>query len=134
MNLPDAFRARLLANATIAATSGGKVAWDERMGPKAIALYKVAPGRAWTHDGPNPLLQPRVQIDCYGSTGSEAQANADAVQAEMERLDAVTIGGWTFLPPGQINVDISREPQDLPGGGKAYLVTHDYTFWAQPAE
>lgn len=134
MDLQGAFRARLLANATIASASGGKIAWDERTGPKAIALYKVAPGRAWTHEGPNPLIQPRVQIDCYGGTRGEAQASADAVQAEMERLDAVIVGGWTFLPPAFLNLDISREPQDLPGGGKAYLVTQDYSFWAQPAE
>ena len=134
MGLQGALRARLLANATINTASGGKVAWDERTGLPGIALYKVAPGRAWTHDGPNPLVNPRVQIDCYGSTPAQAQALASAVQTEMERLDPLTAGGWTFMPPGQINVDISREPQELPGGTKAYLVTQDYSFWAQPAE
>ena len=134
MDLKGALRARLLANATISSASGGLVRWDERAGLPALALYKVAPGQGWTHDGPNPLVNPRVQMDSYGRTGPEAQALADAVQAEMQRLDVVTAGGWVFLPPALLLVDLSREPQDLPGGTKAHLVTHDYSFWAQPAE
>jgi hypothetical protein len=134
VDLAAAFRARLLANSTIATLTGGKIAWDERTGMPAIVLTKVGPGRSWTHDGPNDLIQPRVQVDCYGGTRAEAQNIANAVQAEMERLDSTTAGGWTFMPPGELNVDLSREPDDLPGGGKAYLVTQDYTFWAQPAE
>lgn len=134
MSLQTALRARLLANSTVATASGSKIAWDERTGLPAAVLSKVAPGRGWTHEGPNPLVQPRVQIDSYGSTRAQAQALADAVQAEMERTDSVTAGGWTFHPPAILNVDLSRTPEDLPGGGKAYLVTQDYTFWAQPAE
>ena len=134
MDIEGAFRARLLANTTINTLSGGKVAWDERTGLPGIALSKVAPGRSWTLEGPNELIQPRVQIDCFGDTRANAQALANAVQAEMERLDATTLGGWAFLPPGIINVDLSRTPEDLAGGGKVYLVTQDYSFWAQPAE
>ena len=133
MNLGDAFRARLLANATINSASGGKIAWDDRTGLPALVLTKVAPGREWTHAGPDALVNPRVQIDSYGSTRPQALALADAVQAEMERLDAVTAGGWVFTPPAFIENDLSRGAQDLPGGGKAYLITHDYTFRAKPA-
>lgn len=134
MSLQGALRARLLANAGVAAASGSKVAWDERTGLPGVVLSKVSPGQSWTHDGLNPLVQPRVQIDSYGATRTQAQDLADAVQEEMQRTSATTVGGWEFLPPAILNVDLSREPEDLPGGGKAYLVTQDYTFWAQPAE
>lgn len=134
MSLQTALRSRLKANSAINTASDGRVDWDERKGVPAIALYRVAPGQLWNHEGANPLRQPRVQIDCYGSSSAQAQALADAVQAEMERTDSVTVGGWTFRPPAILNVDLSRTPEDLPGGGKAYLVTQDYTFWAQPAE
>lgn len=136
MDLQAAFRARLLANATIASLSGGRVSWGDRPTSTALpaaVLTKVSPGRGWTHEGPDPLVNPRVQIDLYGASFAQIGPIAAALQAEMERDDAVTVGGWTFHPPGMLQIDQWPGPEDLLGGGKAYRIMHDYSFWARPA-
>lgn len=135
MDLQAAFRARLLAAAPVVAITT-KIAWGEL--PQAtplpyIRLTKVGAGREWDHDGPDPLVNPRVQIDYFGATDSQVAALAAAGQAEMERLDTVTVGGWRFDAPAFLENDLWPQPQDVAGGVKAYLVTHDYRFWAQPA-
>lgn len=135
MTLPGAFRARLLANAPLAGLVS-KIAWGGLPQSTALSymrLTKVSPGREWTHEGPIALVNPRVQIDVWASTDVGAQAIADALQAEMERLTPVTVGGWTFRPPGMILLDNGPEVEDLAGGTSAYRIIHDYRFWAQPA-
>jgi hypothetical protein len=137
MHLRGALRARLLANATVSSLSGGRVYWGGRPQASslpALVLTKAGNVEIWTHDGLNALIQPRVQIDAFASTSDAAENLIEAVKAEMQRLDAVTAGGWTFMPPAFLNIEIDHEPDDLDGGGRAYLISHDYSFWAQPAE
>lgn len=136
MDLQAAFRARLLANATINLLTGGRVSWGGRpqgASLPAIVLTKAAPGRDWTFAAPDPLEQPWVQIDVWGSTVPSAAGVISAVQAEMERLDTVTVGGWKFQPPGVLVNDQWPGPEDLPGGTTAFRIMHDYRFWACPA-
>jgi hypothetical protein len=136
MDLQAAFRARLLGNPTIANLTGGRISWGDRpssTGLPAIVLTKVSPGRAWTHEGADPMVNPRVQVDIYGATFASVGPIAAAVQAEMEREDRATVGGWKFVPPALLENDVWPGPEDLIGGGKAYRVMHDYSFWAQPA-
>lgn len=135
MTLPGALRARLLANATLAGLVS-KMAWGglpQGSTLPYVRLTKVAPGQEWTHEGPITLVNPRVQIDAWAATDVAAQAIADALQAEMQRLTPVTIGGWTFYPPGWLQSDTGPDVEDLTGGGKGYKVMHDYSFWAKPA-
>lgn len=135
MTLPGALRARLLANATIAGLVN-KIAWGgvpQGTTLPYVRLSKVAPGRDWTHDGPIALVNPRFQADIWAATDVSAQAIADALQAEMERMTSVTIGGWKFCPPASIQLDQGPDPDDLAGGGQAYRILHDYSIWAQPA-
>jgi hypothetical protein len=137
VDLQLAFRARLKANSTLSELAGTRMDWGGVPQGSAlpyIRLTKVAPGRDWTHDGPNPLVNPRVQLEFYGATAKQAADLAAAAQAEMERLDEVTVEGWTFLPPGQIEIEQGPEPDDLPGGITVYRLMHDYSFFAQPAE
>lgn len=136
MDLQGAFRSRLLANGAISSLAN-KIAWGglpEKTQLPYIRLTKVFPGREWTHDGPNALVNPRVQIDIFGVSSAQSSALAAAVQAEMERLSEVTAGGWTFVPPGTIEIENGPDPEDLSGGGQAYLTIHDYSFFAHPQE
>ena len=135
MDLQAAFRARLLADATINTLTGGRVSWGGRpqgSALPAIVLTKAAPGRDWTFNGPDALVQPWVQIDVWSATQPSGAAVVAAVQAEMERLDNVTAGGWKFQPPGFLVNDQWPGPEDLPSGGIAYRVSQDYRFWASP--
>lgn len=136
MSLRPALRSRLLANGTIAGLVATRVDWGLRpskAGLPAIVLTKAAPGQEWTHDGPDALINPWVQFDCYGATQVSALAVADALQAEMQRLDRVTVGGWHFDPPAVLVSDDGPNPEDMIGGGIAYRIRHDYRFWASPA-
>jgi len=136
MDLQAAFRARLLANSTIASLTGGRVSWGGRpqsAALPAVVLTKAAPGQDWTHGGTDGLVRPWVQIDIWSATQPSGAAIAAAVQAEMERLDATTVEGWTFAAPGQIVGEQWPGPEDLVGGGTAYRIIHDYRFWARAA-
>lgn len=135
MTLPGALRARLLANATFAGLIN-KIAWGglpQGTTLPYVKLTKVAPGRDWTHEGPIALVNPHAQIDIWAATDVAAQAIADALQAEMERLTRITVGGWEFLPPALLEGDRGPDVEDLTGGGKAYRIMHDYSFWARPS-
>lgn len=136
MDLQAAFRARLLANSTINSLTGGRVSWGGRpqaAALPAVVLTKAAPGQEWTHSGTDGLIRPWVQVDIWSATQPSGASIAFAVQAEMERLTDVTVGGWRFKAPGIIVSDQWPGPEDLAGGGTAYRIMHDYRFWAQPA-
>lgn len=135
MDLQAAYRARLLANATLAGLVT-KVAWGglpQKTLLSYLRLTKAGAGRAWTYAGADPSVSPRVQIDIYSEFERDLGPIATALQAEMERSDRVTIGGWTFYPPGFIENDVWSGPEDMTGGGQAYRAMHEYTFWAAPA-
>lgn len=136
MDLQAAFRARLNAVAALNTPTGGRIEWGQA--PQGaplpyLVLTKATPGREWTHDGPDALVSPLIQIDVYAASNPNAASLAGALQAEMERLDAVTAGGWKFLPPGFLENDRWPGPEDLPGGGKAFRISQDYRVWARPA-
>jgi hypothetical protein len=137
MDLQAALRARLKAVAALNTPTGGRIDWGTRpvnTGLPALVLTKVAPGQEWTHEGPNALVRPWVQVDIWAASGLDAATLAGALQAEMQRLDPVTVGGWLFLPPGTLENDQWPGPEDLDGGGRAHRVIHEYRFYAQPAE
>ena len=136
MDLQAAFRARLLADSTVNSLTGGRVSWGGRpqsAALPAVVLTKAAPGQDWTHSGTDGLVRPWVQIDIWSATQPSGADIAAAIQAEMERLDATTVGGWTFEAPGQIVGDQWPGPEDLVGGGTAYRIIQDYRFWARAA-
>lgn len=135
MNLQEAYRARLLANATLAGLVT-KIAWGglpQKTLLPYLRLAKAGAGRAWTHSGPDATVSPRVQIDIYAANERDLIPITEALQAEMERLDRTTAGGWTFYPPGLIENDIWPGAEDMTGGGTAYRAIHEYTLWAAPA-
>lgn len=136
MDLQGAFRARLLANGGLSSASGGRITWGSRpqaAALPAVVLTKVAPGRGWTHDGPDPLVNPWLQVDFWGKTQAEVAALSAVFQTEMEWPTEVTAGGWIFLPPGLLVSEQWPGPEDLEGGGQAYRIIQDYRFWARPA-
>ena len=135
MDLQAAFRARLLANAPLSAAVSGRIYWGIRpqgSALPALVLTKVAPGQDWTHSGPGPMVNPWVQIDIYSADYPAAGPIAAALQAEMQRLNRVTAGGWTFFPPGTLASDQWPGVESLPDGIQAHRVIQDYRFWAEP--
>jgi hypothetical protein len=121
-------RARIEANAGVAAIVGGAVSWFEKNrkdGYPCVILNTIDPGRDWTHGGPSGLDEPRVQIDSYGKTLAEADALALAVRAAME--SGGTFGGSVF-GPGMLESEVTATEDEQDGGQRLYRVSQDYTF------
>lgn len=138
---------RLLAVAEIAALVGDRVSWFELARPDpgdtwsaalpAILLTNAAPGQSWTHQGPNALINPRVQIDVYSEIDGTTEALADLIKAEMQRLDEVVAGDTRFLPPAPIHIwnphkDQIAGTEALPGV-PVFCWLIDLSFFCQPA-
>lgn len=136
MDLQAAFRARLKAVAALNTPTGGRIEWGQvpQGAPLPyLVLTKATPGRDWTHDGPNALVRPRIQIDIYADGNAKAATLASALQAEMERLDDVIAGGWKFSAPAFLVTDRWPGPEEQPGGQVVFRIGQDYELWARPA-
>lgn len=135
MNWEEAFRARLSALTELASA---KVSWFERPRVGAmphVLLTHVFPGVTWTHDGADGLERPRVQVDVFFTRelNADGRAIARAIRAEMERLDAVTIDGVTFLPPALLEIQ-RWNAETIDGGVTVLTATQDFSFFVQPEE
>lgn len=124
-------KARIEGNAGVSAIVGGAVSWFEkkRTDPyPCVILSTIDPGRDWHHGGPSGLDEPRVQIDCYGTTPAQADSLALAVRAAMEAPG--TIGGTKF-GPGFLESEVTQTEGEQDGGQRLYRVSQDYTFTIQ---
>lgn len=128
MTMRGDLRARLEADAGIAAIVGGAVSWFEKNRRNvypAVILNGIDPGRDYTHQGPDGLDLPRVQIDSYGTTAAQADALGLAVRAAME--PAQTFGSTAF-GPGFLEGENTFAEGEQDGGQSLYRVSQDYTF------
>lgn len=127
--MEEALVARLVGVTAIAAHVGSQVSWggfQRGDGSKAIALFKISPGREWTHGGPDNLDRPRVQFDCRGANATEALSIARLVQAEME--GGADVSGIRFHP-AMIEGDGFVDEGETEGGVAFFRVSHDYLFY-----
>jgi hypothetical protein len=132
--------ARLAGVAPIAAIFDSRISWFElprAAGLPAIMLTMVYPGEDWTHQGPMALTAPRVQFDVWGLDDTTVATGARLIKAEMQRLDAVTVGDTEFLPPAIL--ELSQPSKDQIGGTESvpglpvYRWLLDMSFSCQPA-
>lgn len=134
MGMEEALVARLKASAFLNMVAEQNIAFFERPRAGALAaitLTNVTPGVAWTNDGPDTLVIPRIQFDAWGSTKTEVAAVARGIRSEMERLDRVIAGGWEFFPPGLLEMERqSIEPLD--GTTGVFRWMQDFTFSGAP--
>lgn len=129
MAMKEALVARLTGAAPIAAFVGSKVSWGGfQRGdvPNAIALFMIFPGEDWTHDGPDGLDRPRVQIDCRSTAADTAEAMAKAVRDEMRQL--VEVGGIRFHQ-GMRDGEETNDDGEQEGGGALFRVSQDFLFY-----
>lgn len=126
MPMEEALVARLVAAATPA---GERISWFGRQRGDALpagVLFKVSPGEDWTHEGPDGLLHPRVQIDSYAATETDAAALSRAIHAEMQLQR--TVGGVTFYP-AQLAGEQWIDEGEQDGGDPLFRVSQDFQFY-----
>jgi hypothetical protein len=137
-DLRPAFRAYLLADATISAAVGGSrihptVLPQGTNGPAVPAcVYNVISEQTdHTTEGASGLVMVRMQVDCYAATPNEADALARAIKS---RIDGVRTA-WTYgtaSPPDAVNVQGVFAENARTGyepDAKLYVSGRDYLVW-----
>lgn len=82
-----------------------------------IVYTRVSSGREYSLTGYSNLENPRMQIDCYGTTYSETKALAEAVTTALR-------GATTF---GTAQDD----PQEMYEDDETHRVSIDFSIWNQ---
>ncbi len=129
MAIEEALVTRLTGASAISAIAGDRVSWfwfQRGDTGGRIALTKVSPGESWTHDGPDGLPHPRVQIDCRADDADSALALSKAVIAEMH--EAADVGTVRFHPAALQREQMIDEGE-LEGGTRSFRVSLDFLFY-----
>ena len=127
--MEEALITRLAGVSAVADLVDDRISWFARVrgdGVPALSLGKISPGREWTHDGPSGLDRPRVQIDHWAATETEAVALARAVQAEME-VQADVAG--TRFHPAMLDGEGWTDEGEQDGGAPLFRISRDYFFY-----
>ncbi len=121
---------RLTASSFIAAVASPAIAWDER--PRtdnvpSILLTLISSGRAYTHEGPDGVDEPRIQCDLWDTNWERLQLLAEGLIKEMERQPYVESGAVRFWP-AFVELEQNAPPEDLEGGTRLYREIIDFGF------
>lgn len=120
----------LRADGGVAAALGARVAWFEaqrnwgRAYPQLV-LEEISPGREYTHDGPDGLDRPRVQVNLLGLPENDLEAAEAAVIAAFE---AGGTAGATLFHEGFVDGRRTLEPADLGDGTRVMGIAIDFLF------
>ena len=124
--LPEALRAFILADATVAALIGTRMyALILPQNPTMPALtYTIfGAGGILSHDGPSGLENPTVQIDAWGTTYSDAFELAEAVRVRLNGysglLDTVHAQG----------IFLVRKRDSYENESELYRRSTDFELW-----
>lgn len=130
--MEQAIIARLLAAAGVAALVGARVypgalPQGESLPAAICNLISAAP--SYSDDGEDGIREDRIQIDCWGSTWTDAKKTARAVVAALSAFDG-TAGGIRIR---YIVLDREQDLQEAGANAAAYpfrtsldfLITYD---------
>lgn len=114
----------------LGSAAGDRVSWflaARGDAPPRIVLSKVAVGEEWTHDGPDGLDRPLVQMDLYGRSDTDVVALGRAVRAEMR--EAREVGGVRFHPATLEDESPGGDNGEEEGGEPLFHLRQDYSFY-----
>lgn len=106
--MEEALRVILLANASVTSAVGTRVAWGSQpQGTAApyVNLHRIGGAHSQTTDGPDGMIESRVQADCWGKTYGEAKAGARGIIAALN--------GYRDTTFRHIAVESERDDDDL---------------------
>jgi hypothetical protein len=127
MDMHVALRARLLG----ATAAGQRVYWVTRPQSSAlpaITLQTVSGGYPQTYDGLQATRSPRIQLDAWAASHSEARAIIAAAVAELAPKE--TSNGVVF---DSIQFDGERDFVERVGTTDIYRTSVDLIVWHHPA-
>lgn len=103
--------------------------WGTRPNDKslpAIVVYKVSPGVEYDQENPTDLEGPRVQFSIIAKTYGETALVFRRLRALLET--GATVGN-TIFDKAFLIAERDLNPKDLPGGGREFLLSADFTIW-----
>lgn len=93
----------------------------------ALIVTRISGAPLYADDGEVGLSEPRIQVDCYGNTYTEAKDLADAVRPLLSAFDGNVNGTVIQF------VTLEDERDDREGGANAaeypFRVIQDYLVW-----
>lgn len=122
-------RARLLADAALAAICGARIEWGLRVpGLPGVRMFTVSSTETYHAEGTAKLTFERVQIDAFAATYGAAKAAADAIKASLSGF-AGTLGSARIQRVELINArDTSEagntEAETIFGRSLDFLIIH----------
>lgn len=132
MTMHGDFLTRLGAVAGLSAL-GARISWMERSRKAtpefpALVATLVSPGRDWTHDGPDGLDRPRVQVDIYGKSVDQLRDLFEALRTELETTPYVDVGATRFHP-AMLDTQRDLPAEDLVDGTRIFRISADFIFY-----
>ena len=126
-----ALRALLIADTGVAAKVSSRVYWKRRSQNDsllpAIVLTKVSAPRDYNMDGPNNLIESRVQADCYGETYADAKTTAMAVIAAVNGFSGTVSG--VVIQRVSIENERDNDGKESVADRHLYLTSIDLLIW-----
>jgi len=130
--MEDDLIARLLADSRLSALVDNRVNYLFRVQGEplpAISITHVAPGRAYTMDGPQGTHGTWMQFDIWADRAATAIAILAAMRVVLEA--PAKVGATAFM----MGFEKSRRDsvEDEAGGGEVARISVDYSIWWLPA-
>ena len=107
--------------------------WGTRPNSKslpAIVMYQVSPGVSYDQENPTELEGPRVQFSIIAKSYGETALVFRRLRALLETK---ANQGATNFDKAFLIASRDLNPKDLPGGGREFLRSADFTIWHRRA-
>ena len=127
--MEEALLARLRANGPLAALVGNRIDWGERPAGDplpGLVLRAVSAGRSYAQEGADGLSAPRIRATCWGRSYKEAKLISRALEAAI--TPPLVVGGIAFQQ-SFLALAVDQDPEDVPGGQRAFSVISDFIVW-----
>lgn len=126
--MEEALTTRLLATSGLTSLVGNRIYWGIR--PQgttvpAVVLNKISATRLYPNDGPDGLVEARIQFDCWGATFTSVLNVARAIRNSFNGL-SFTDGGVTFQA---FFIDSERQSVEEGTPERLHRFSMDFLVW-----
>lgn len=122
--MEEEFTALLLADTSLTAIVSTRIHWNEAPQGTAnpnVILRVISSSDSLHMNGKNDLLEARIQVDCYGTSYSQAKSISRAIQSTLHGFRS---GGFLLIQDGG-QTDLGSK-EEHSGGLRVHLINHDF--------